>query len=476
MQTNWSEFQKEIFKNIKTDNGHLIVEALAGSGKTSTLVESFKHVPSGKKILATAFNKIIQKELRERSGSYVDCYTFHSLGFSAVKKRFGNVKLDESKCFNIVKDLVPSNTDYDLIKNITDTVTHAKNALIDTPSKISDLIFKFGIDCCEMSIKDFTAIVAQTLRKCKEQTSVIDFNDMCWFPFVYNLNVGQYDYVYVDEFQDLNKSQLVMAKKACKQDAKLIFFGDPYQAIYSWLGADNSIIEDIKKIPTTKILTLPISYRCPKKVIDLCKSWTKNISCPDDKIDGEINKISLNELFTKVKPGCFILSRTNAPLIKICMSLIKLNIKANIKGRDVGKQLGYLIKKSKKKKIPAFLTWLESWKKKEVEVLESKKFNTDNVLDCYECLCNLAEESSSVDDLLNKCEELFNDDDQKNIVMLSSVHRAKGLETDDVFLLRWTFRVWLDNLSLVNSPNEEANIAYVGASRAKQRLFLVNKI
>ena len=160
------------------------------------------------------------------------------------------------------------------------------------------------------------------------------------------------------------------------------------------------------------------------------------------------------------KPGCFILSRTNAPMIKICMQFIKLGMKANIRGRDVGKQLGFLIKKSKKKQIPAFLKWLDNWKKEEVDRLLQKNINIENVLDRYECLVNLCEECTSLNEVEQKAIELFNDTDENNIIILSTIHRAKGLERDNIFVLRWTLKQWLDeNLKFLEKPNEEANLA-----------------
>jgi DNA helicase II / ATP-dependent DNA helicase PcrA len=474
---NWSEYQKNIFKSIAKDSGHLIVEAYAGSSKTTSAIESFKYVPKGKKTLALAFNKIIQEELRARSPSYIECFTFHSLGFRSIKQRFGAVELDDNKVFNIVADILDKKTEFDLINNICDTVAYCKYTLSDTPKQIENLILNFGIDTCEMDDDKFIKLVINTLGKNKALTSKIDFNDMCWLPFVYNLPLGQYDYVYVDEAQDLNKSQLVMARKASKTTSgRIIIIMDPNQALYSWRGADSTVVSSIKEDSTTKSLQLPISYRCPKQVIDLAKKWVPDIICPDTAPEGEVSDITIDKMYDVVDPGAFILSRTNAPMIKICMTLIKRGIKANIRGRDVGKQLNYLIKKSKKKQIPAFLKWLENWKDEEVERLLAKKINTDNVLDRYECLVSLCEEHKTLDEVSNKIDHLFDDTDEKNIVILSSVHRAKGLERDNVFILRWTFRQWLDDkLEFIEKPNEEANIAYVAATRAKKSLYIVRK-
>ena len=472
----WSIYQKKIFKDIAMGEGHTIVEAYAGASKTTSIVESFRYIPKGKKTLALAFNKIIQEELKARAPSYVDPLTFHSLGFRAIKQKFGNVQVDDNKVFDIVKSLLDKNTEHDLIVNICDTIAYCKYFLQDAPSQIDLLMDKFAIDTCELERKEFIRLVIKALSLDKTMTSKIDFNDMCWFPFVHNLFVGQYDFVYVDEAQDLNKSQLVMAKKACKPNGRIIVVCDPNQDLYSWRGSDFSIIQELKNQEKSKVLTLPISYRCPKKVIELAKHWVPDITCPDTAKEGNVENITLNKLYTLAKPGCFVLSRTNAPLIKICMEFIKMGVKANIRGRDVGKQLSSLVKKSKKKQIPAFLKWLDKWRDEEVERLAAKNINTDNILDRHECLVNLCEDAKSLEEVQKKAIDLFNDTDENNLIVLSTIHRAKGLERDNVFILKWTMRLWLDERSqYIDKPNEELNCAYVGATRSKDNLYLVSK-
>lgn len=472
-----SAFQKRIFYNIAKETGHLIVEARAGAAKSTTIVEGFKYLPKGKKTIALAFNKIIQKELREKAPSYVqDVLTFHSLGLRAIKQRFKTIEIDDYKVFNIVKEFSECQNDYDLIYNICDAVAYCKYGLFDSPREIDNIISRFGIDVGDLERTNFIRIVIQTLGKDKAMTTKIDFNDMCWFPFVYDLFLGQYDYVFVDERQDLNKSQWYMVNKLCKKDGgRIIAVGDKKQTLYSWRLSDTVSITELEAMESTKTLPLPISYRCPQQVVDLVKPWVPDICCPETAKNGTIDEISLNKLYALAKPGSFVLSRTNAPLIKICMSFIRQGIKANIRGRDVGKQLLSVIKRSKKKQVPAFLKWLETWKDDEIEKLKVKGLSADNVLDRYECLVNLCDEIKGLDEVKTKIEELFDDSDEDNIVILSTVHRAKGLERDQVFLLRWTFRAWFDTILPGMEDNEEMNIAYVACTRSKDKLYIVHK-
>lgn len=474
---NWSQYQRTVFKNIAQENGHLIIEAFAGSSKTTTIVEGFRYVPKGKKIIALSFNKRIQEELQARSPSFVETKTFHAISLMAIKQRFGNVEIDNNKAFNLVKEQFGKDNNYDLINNICDAMAFCKYTLTDSPRQISDIIDRFGIDLCDMDRDEFIGVVIRSLGKSKTLTSKIDFNDMIWYPFVYNLFLGSYQMVFVDERQDMNAAQFFITKKLCDSNGgRIIAVGDRFQNIYNWLGSDNSIVDELQQHPNTKTLPLPISYRCPKKVIKLLQNWVPDITCPETAIEGEIKDISLNDMYDTIEPGCFILSRVNAPLIKICLRLIRGGrVKANIKGRDVGEQLNYLIKKSKKKQMPAFLKWLDTWKDKEVDKLISKGIKTDNVLDRYECLTNLCDEFGDLEKVSSKIKELFNDKDEKNMVILSSCHKSKGLEKDDVYLLRWTFRVWFDQMHMIEKPNEEGNVVYVAASRTCKRLFVVHK-
>lgn len=472
----WSSYQKDIFRNISKENGHLVVEALAGSSKTTTIIESFKYVPKGKKIIAIAFNKIIQKELEQRSPSYVTALTFHSVGLRAIKRRFGDVVIDDYKISNIIRDLFGKDIDYELINSLADTVSYCKYSLSDTSDKIEDIMYKFGIDTFDLEAPEFIKNVIQILKEDKKQTNIIDYNDMCWFPFVYNLDLGVYDYVFVDEVQDINASQAFIAKKLCNPvDGRIIATGDALQNIYSWRLSDTAFMEELKSTDNAKILSLPITYRCPKKIVELVKPWANDFQCPDTAKEGNIQEINVNKLYDIAKPGCFVLSRTNAPLIKICLNFIRNGIPANIRGRDIGKQLGNLLRKSKKKRIDAFLSWLDKYKDSEIEKLQKRRISTDSLMDRYECLKTLCEECKTVEEVQQKINELFNDTDEHKMVICSSTHKAKGLQRNNVFLLKWTYRMWFDNAEFIEKPNEEINIAYVACTRTQDNLYLVNK-
>ncbi len=466
---NWSDYQKAIFKEIAFGNQHCMVIARAGSSKTSTLIEGSKYIPKGKKSLFCAFNKSIQEELKNKLNERIECSTLHSLGYRGIRQRFGNVELDDNKCWNIVEDLIGnSKENYGVIDNVCKTITLCKANLADIPSKVDEIILEYDIDLCEYEPEIFIKYVLQGLRKCKEQTNVIDFMDMIWFPFIYRINVGKYDVVFVDEAQDMSKCMIELALSAIKTDGRVFAVLDDKQAIYRFMGADHRVLYNLRTRLNPKELSLPICYRCPIKVVALAQEYVPDILPYDKSPEGEIINLNILDLHKHAKAGSYVLSRTNAPLIRQCMLFLKQQIPANILGRDIGNNLLYLIKKSKKKNVKSLLEWLVKWEKQEKENLLIKypKANTEFIADKAECIRMLCEDASSLEEVKSNINNLFQENDENKIVLFSSIHKIKGKQASDVFILSDTIKY---------SNEEECNIYYVGITRAQQKLFFVKK-
>ena len=464
-----SQFQKEIFKNIKDGEGHTIVIARAGVGKTYSLIEGFKYVPKGLTVLAVAFNKSIAQELAEKAPSYIDTSTLHSLGFKAIKNKFGKVIVSPDKTKDIIIEILKSKgleKKIDLQFSLDRAVSLCKNYLIESPSKIDELLDDFGIDVCSFDRDEFIKEVIHILMLCKSDTSKVDYNDMIWFPFVFNLSVGKWDRIFIDEVQDLNAAQIHMCMSAAKNNTRIFALGDNFQALYGWRGAERDLIFKLQKKLNAKILLLPITYRCAKNIVKLAREFAPDYQYAPNAKDGEIHYIKDTQLLKLIKPGDFVLSRTNAPLIKYCLAAIKENIPANIAGRDVAAGLIYLLRASKKKTVDSFLKWLENWESVEIKRLTEKKRDISVLLDKMECLRNLCDGNSSVDKVIDKINLLFKETEDNPQVIFSTVHRAKGLERDRCFLLNWTFN---------SSSQEEKNIKYVAITRAKNEVFFVSK-
>jgi superfamily I DNA/RNA helicase len=291
---------------------------------------------------------------------------------------------------------------------------------------------------------------------------------MILFPFIHRLNVGKFDVVFVDEAQDLNAAQIAMVLSAHKIDGRIIAVGDPAQSIYQFRGADSEAIPNFISKLNAKTLPLSVSYRCPKSVIRLAQEVVPDIQAAPDAKEGVVEEVLTEQILKLVKPGDFVLSRTNAPLIKLCLKLLKAGIPANIQGRDIGSNLLYFIKKSKAKTINSFIEYVNEWKAIEVKRLVSEKRDTTIVLDKAECLLNLCEGTLTIKDLKESIDTLFSDINDNAKVVFSTTHKAKGLERDRVFVLADTYRF--------GNGGEEDNLWYVATTRSKSELYLVRKV
>jgi DNA helicase-2/ATP-dependent DNA helicase PcrA len=286
--------------------------------------------------------------------------------------------------------------------------------------------------------------------------------------FVYKLFVGKFDFVFIDEAQDLNRAQIELALSAVKQDGRVICVMDNFQAIYGFRGADSNMFENIKTRLSPKELMLPICYRCPQKIVELAQTLVSDIAPYDQNKDGEIIELNILDLVNTAKPGDYVISRFNAPVIKSCMKFLKNQIPANILGRDIGDGLSYLIKKSKKKTVKALLEWLIKWEVQEKENRRIKypNANTESITDKADCIRMLCEDASTIDDVKLNIKNLFQDGDESKIVLHSSIHRVKGKQANNVFVLA-------DTLS--ESSQEEKNIKYISFTRSMSKLYLVRK-
>jgi len=462
----WSDYQKTIFNEVATGEGHVIVDAVAGSGKTSSIIESTNHIPDGKSWLLVAFNKSIAEELNLRIHTFSgDVRTLHSLGLRSLFKKFPNIKVANDKVDKIMIDVVGKDKKlWDIKYQIKKTVSLCKAYMINGEGFIDHIMDDHDIDTFEMKRDIFIEKVQDILKECALNTKEVDFDDMIWMPLIHKVDVKKYDFTIIDECQDLNKAQLELAIKTCKRNGRIIALGDHKQAVYAFRGAGLDSISNLKKKLNAKSLPLSITYRCPKLVVKEAQKYTKQIMAAPDAKEGIVDHISVEQMLKGAQPGCFILSRINAPLVSHALNFIKRGIPASVQGKDIGKNLINLIKKSKKKELSSFLDWLFDWQNKEVARLSAKERNFEHIVDKAKCLRAVADSASSLSELKTKIIDLFEDTEEEDRIILSSVHRSKGLERDTVYLLWSTFR---------GGCASERNIKYVAVTRSAHELYYV---
>jgi superfamily I DNA/RNA helicase len=273
--------------------------------------------------------------------------------------------------------------------------------------------------------------------------------------------------VVIDEAQDMNVPQLEIALGSCFPNGRICVVGDDRQAIYGFRGAAQDGMEMMRKRLNAQVLGLTTTYRCPKTVVAIAAEIVTDYKAAPSAPEGIVDDLSVDALTQAAKVGDAILSRLNAPLMSTCLSLLRQGTPARIEGRDIGKQLVGMVRKLKAKSVPDFFRKLTAWgDKQKARLRQGKNWEAKVTLieDQVLTLSAVAEDAKSVLDIETRITSLFQDTDSstKPSVVLSSVHKAKGLEWTRVFLLEGTFKK--------GTEGEEANIYYVAVTRAKSHL------
>jgi ATP-dependent DNA helicase UvrD/PcrA len=466
----WSVYQEAVFRDVAEGTGHTVVRARAGSGKTTTIIEAFGRVPAGLSVLMVAFNKSIAQELQSRAPAGVTVSTLHSYGFAAIRSAFGSVRLDNRKTDALIVGRVGDAKETREYRTaLAKAISLAKGTLASSAEEIEELVDEFGLDIDDEQRAAFCRDAIEILAQCKADTKAIDFDDMIWFPVVYKLRVRKYDRVFVDETQDLNACQIELALAACARGGRICAVGDDRQAIYGFRGADSNAMDRVIDGLGAKVFPLSVTYRCARSIVDVAKEIVPDLEAAPGAIGGEVLSMSVEAMRKHAGPGDFVLSRTNAPIVSLCLGFLKEGKPATVAGRDVGAGLRALVEKSKAATIPALAEWLDTWRDREIERVTKRRHDADTtgIEDRAACIHALCEGAASVAEVIAKIESLFSDADNENRIVCSTTHKAKGLERDRVFVLAETYRA--------QRSKEEANLWYVAVTRARRTLCIVQE-
>lgn len=467
----WSDYQKAVFSACEDNNYKaVVVQAVAGSGKTTTIVEAIKHLTGS--VMFFAFNKSIATELQSRG---VPASTMHSFGLQSCKRHSPRLKVNDWKIFDICKMFgVPKPQAY-LCKKFCSL---AKAYLIREPSLKDWENFEEHFDI-EVKFKDRPLFFSQLERVYRESHGLaygIDFDDMISMPIFNDWTIEQFDNVVVDEAQDLNPSRLELVAQACR--GKLVAVGDEKQAIYGFCGADSESMSKIQKKFNAITLPLSVSYRCAKNVIKEAQQVVEHIRCAEGAPDGSVQTIREDELLNKVEPGDFILCRCTAPLVKKCFDLIRKSHRAFVRGKEIGKDLNNLLDTIAKGEANTiyFCELATNYKSQECSKLnaQDKELLAEMLADKVDTLLVLAEGEIYVEGIRRKIMEIFSDDRHEEAILLSTIHKAKGLEAENVFILRPDL---LPHPKAIQGwqQEQEQNLCYVAITRAKVNLTYVEK-
>ena len=496
MSNRLSPQQAAVLDFVRSGQGSALVTAVAGAGKTTTLIQAALAMQGS--VAFMAYNKKIAVEIQERlkaSGApaQVKAGTFHSFGFQAWRRVAPKVRVEDKKVFAIVDEMkVPD----DLKSFVVRLVSLAKQRAVGVLSRIEDesvwheMVEHFDVEELLESEGELDAQVQSGIEYAQQalyrsidlDKTVIDFDDMIYAPLYHDSRMWQNDWVLVDEAQDTNPARRALAKKMLRPGGRALFVGDPAQAIYGFTGADNDALDIISSEFGCTQLPLTVTFRCPKAVVARAQDWVSHITADASAPEGLVQTVTQDE-FSKIVPDASdaILCRNTKPLVELAYGYIRRGIGCHVEGRDIGRGLLSLAGKWKTNSLDALQDKLACYLTRETErfLAKGQEDKAASLTDKVETLFVIIESldgDATVADLRSAIERLFSDTpegQQSRNLTLSTIHKAKGREWNRVF--------WFGRNRYQPSPFarqdwqlvQEDNLMYVAATRAKQTLVEV---
>lgn len=474
--------QAAIIEAALSTKDNLLISALAGAAKTSTLEMICSALPV-QPILSLAFNKRIAEEMVKRLSGHVKAQTLNSVGHrvwaqTCTKK----LVLDTKKSYNLLKEKVDAlprskrSDAYEQFSSILKTVSRAKlngyipagiypNAtrLIDTPTPA---LPGNGFVEDEELEEDFTWLVDEVLTDSIKlaYNGVIDFDDQIYMPTLFGGSFPRFPLVMVDEAQDLSLLNHAMLDKLVCQ--RFIAVGDPYQSIYGFRGAVASGMSKLQSRYGMAEKGLSISFRCPIEVVLLARSRAPHMQYPEWAKKGNVSSLEEWDA-SSIPEHSAIICRNNAPLISTALRLLRAGRSVSLPGFDIGPSLLRSLKKlgPESMRQKEVLDAIDKWESDQSRKAKAKATTTDKA----ECLRVFASWGDTLGAACAFAEHTFK---SQGTIQLMSGHKSKGLEFETVYHLD-PHRVPSAYAVTEEELEQERNLEYVITTRSKDTLRFV---
>lgn len=495
-----SKYQQAIYDWATEQEGSSRVVAVAGSGKTTTLVEMSKRTSGS--ALFCAFNKHIQSELEKKLPNRVNCRTIHSIGFEAVRRTVGRTEIADDKYDALCLEAAGPIADrgrkrWPNAKTAPDgaarTPKKARSVLrglvrmclatLQDPADanaLAEMADMYGVTVPDDQLEEFCEAVPAVVSRGIELTEegVITFDDMIYYPATHDVNMRKYLWVMVDEAQDLSAAQLAVVLKSMKSRGRMVAVADPLQSLYGFTGADPWSFQAIGEATDAVDLPLSVCYRCGSKIVELAKNLVPQIEPAPHAEPGSVKHIEDFALPDVAKSGDMVICRTNAPVIRACLKLISQGVDAYVRGGDLKNSFLDIVDRVSLMdgyswgSFRSMLSLAKSMRQTKLLAEEDER-GANAVGDLYDAVdeCAKVLQPTGEQNFKQGISKLFSP--KKRSVVCSSIHRAKGLEADRVFLVRPDIVRLKWKGQQPWQAYQEQCCEYVAITRAKRELFLV---
>lgn len=477
-----TEQQEAMWTHLIERPDHVMVDARAGCGKSSSCREGMHRIRAAKpsaKMRYAVFNKANANEFAAQCPDGVDVGTVHSFGYKTLRRAFGS-QVEPKKTYVVLDDLPDAaSVPRYFRKSIAMLVGLAKNHAV-RPDKIDKqflirLAAQFDVDTFHQADK-LAEWSQKVIERSAEWSKLVDFDDMLWLPFVHQLPFEDSDDLFLDEVQDWNLTQHALIPLMAKS-GRVVAVGDPFQAIYAWRGADadsmGRLAQQLGEGRSLARLPLTLTFRCPRSHVRLANKYVADFFAHETNDEGSVIRMEAGRAL-QTRPGDLVISRTNAVVIKQALKKIAAREPAVVMGRAIGDQLMSIVRACGEcRTINVLSSRVESWRSRELARLmgvEGSDSLVEQVNDRTNGLVAILQNCSAPGDVETAINELFADRAPEDVTRFSTIHRAKGAEAERVWFIqtpdRETKAPW--------EKQQNKNLSYVALTRSKSALFLIS--
>ena len=493
--------QALICEAVATSANHVMIDALAGTGKTSTLAMAAQRVRGFG--LALAFNKKNAEDLRAKLPPSFESKTMNSLGYGAMRRALPQVKswkVDGRKTWSLLTEANKAagrKPKGDHNSNVVDLVRAAQlcglrpgsasGLTADTPDEWQALADNLWLDEREAPqvIEQARSLLIESNQQVER--GFVSFDDQVYWPLVHDAKFDRAEMVFGDEAQDWNLLQHELVARVAR--GRIVAAGDPRQSIYAFRGARTDSMAALRAGFTQRQWTelgLTMTWRCPKAVVQRQLWHVPHYRAAEGAPEGRVQSLGavgkpwgisdLLDLRANSMSSVAVLCRNNAPLFRMAFSLLRQRVSVVMQGTDLCKQLLQISKKVEPQdgaSTEVFARKLDEWVSKERARAKDNDSRLEGIEDRAECLRAVAEATQTTGELRQQLEALFTR--TTGTILLSTIHRAKGLEWDVVLLLdSWRMPSKQALKAGGEALQQEYNLQYVAETRTKQTLALAD--
>jgi DNA helicase-2/ATP-dependent DNA helicase PcrA len=500
--------QREFVEAVRASGRHLVLRATAGSGKTTTLTEAAWHLNSGVqggggRAVYFAYNKHSVTAVGPHLPPGIRASTLHAYGRRVLcSVRGPQMELDNDRSLRLAEQVYAAEPVSRRQVRVAARMWDLAREYVLNDSAHDDDLTALAVDAewPEQGSAEpgRMADLRRVLRAFRERSlqdweagGLPDFTDFLWLPLELGLGRGTLGTALVDEAQDLTPLrqrfvthllglELPPAGEvgALAPAGRLIAVGDPEQAIYTYAGADPRGLWRLAERLGAQQLPLSVSFRCPASHVALARNASEFIQPSGAAQPGTVEHVAADS--AHYGRGDVVLCRLNAPLLRLALLLMTRHVSVNIRGRDLATRLETAAQEAfalpaDEAAVPDRIAALYERRARPLQYRADEgdraaKKALGELNDLCSCLRLLALRAASAGaqatpgTVAGVLRGLYREDAD---VLLSTVHRAKGLEWERVTLL------YPEQMPMPSGdPEEERCVLFVALTRSKRELRL----